>query len=393
MIKNSYDAVVVGGGPAGSMAAWEIAKAGFSVCILEKTTDIGYPVRCGEAIGYTGLNQFVTPKKSWINASINSINLVAPNSKNVKIKFKKETGFILNRKIFDYELSNLAKNDGAEVFTKAYVSGLLFNNNYISGIKLDYLGTECNIKANIVIGADGIESRVGRWAGIRTNVKMKDMESCVQYTMSNIHVNNNEMIMYVGKKYAPGGYLWIFPKGDSIANVGIGISGKYSEEKSAKSYLDNFIKKKYPNASIVDKVCGGVICAKPHVSPIENGLMLVGDAAHQTNPMTGGGIASGMRGGQIAGIVASDALNNKDYSKKFLKKYPEKMFKSFGNNYTKLHKIKDTINQLTDDNLNSIADSVIQIPVEKRSLATIFMKAVRHKPSLMVDVMKIFAGF
>ena len=92
MIKNSYDAIVVGGGPAGSMAAWEIAKAGYSVCLLEKTHKIGYPVRCGEAIGYNGLSQFVSPKKSWIDATINSINLVAPNSKSVKINFKKERG-------------------------------------------------------------------------------------------------------------------------------------------------------------------------------------------------------------------------------------------------------------------------------------------------------------
>ena len=69
------------------------------------------------------------------------------------------------------------------------------------------------------------------------------------------------------------------------------------------------------------------------------------------------------------------------------------MFKSFGNNYARLHKIKEAINQLTDDNLNSIADSVIMTPIEKRSLATIFKKAVRHKPLLIVDVLRIFAGF
>ena len=61
-MKNNYDVIVVGGGPSGSMSAIEIAKAGYSVCILEKDRDIGMPVRCGEAIGYTGLTQFFPPK-------------------------------------------------------------------------------------------------------------------------------------------------------------------------------------------------------------------------------------------------------------------------------------------------------------------------------------------
>ena len=63
-MKSNYDVIIVGGGPSGCMAAIEIAKAGLSVCILEKDRDIGMPVRCGEAIGFTGLNQFFTPKKN-----------------------------------------------------------------------------------------------------------------------------------------------------------------------------------------------------------------------------------------------------------------------------------------------------------------------------------------
>ena len=55
MFKSKYDVVVVGGGPSGSMAAWEAAKGGASVCMLEKDRDIGYPVRCGEAAGESGL--------------------------------------------------------------------------------------------------------------------------------------------------------------------------------------------------------------------------------------------------------------------------------------------------------------------------------------------------
>ena len=54
---------------------------------------------------------------------------------------------------------------------------------------------------------------------------MRDMESCHQYLVSNIDIDQSQMVMYVGKQHAPGGYLWIFPKGDKHANIGIGITG------------------------------------------------------------------------------------------------------------------------------------------------------------------------
>ena len=117
-MKNNYDVIVVGGGPGGSMAAWQVAKAGYSVCLLEKDRDIGYPVRCGEAIGEAALRQFVEPKDSWIASEITGTTLVAPDNTSVDIDFAKETGYILNRRIFDYDLSRYAANAGAEVYTK-----------------------------------------------------------------------------------------------------------------------------------------------------------------------------------------------------------------------------------------------------------------------------------
>ena len=393
-IKSSYDVVVVGGGPSGCMAAIEVAKAGYSVCILEKDRDIGMPVRCGEAIGNEGLTQFFKPKREWIATEITAAELIAPNGKNIKVPFVHETGFILNRRIFDYDVSRIAVKNGAEVYTKSFVKSLIIDDetNFVKGVVVKYFDKEIRISSKIVIGADGVESRVGRWGGIKTTVKIKDMESCLQYSVANINLNKNQMKMYVGKEYAPGGYLWIFPKGDGFANIGIGISGKYSKHKSAKKYLDDFIDREYPDVSILSTVCGGVSCPKPHKEPINNGLILVGDAAHQINPMTGGGIASGMRGGQIGGQIVALSLKNKDYSKFFLSKYPKKMFKVFGNNHNRYYRIKEAIHHLEDEDFNYIANKVANIPENKRGLSDVFKAAVFKKPSLMIDVLKVFVG-
>ena len=392
-MKKKYDIIVVGGGPTGSMAAFEAARAGNSVCVLEKTRDIGYPVRCGEAVGHSGLMQFTNPKKNWIASKIKSIQLVSPNKTSVDINFKKETGYILNRRVFDYDLSKMAVDVGAEVYTKAYVEDLVIIDGCVKGVKVNLLDENIEILSDIVIGADGIDSRIGRWGGLKTSVKMKDMESCVQYSVSNVNINQEQMRMYVGSEFAPGGYLWIFPKGDRSANIGIGISGKYSKEQSAKIYLDKFMKNNYPDASILTTVCGGVPCPKPMREPIGEGLMLAGDAAHQVNPMTGGGIISGMKGGTIAGIVASESIKSKDYSKNFLKKYPQRMLQDFGKNYERFYNVKLAVNQLNDDDLNKIAASILSTPLEKRTLGTVFKKAIFKKPSLVFDVLKLFSGF
>ena len=392
MLQNKYDVVVVGGGPAGSMAAWEAAKGGVSVCMLEKDRDIGYPVRCGEAAGESGLRQFVEIEDSWIAEKITSVKLVSPNLTSVDIDFAAETGYILNRRIFDYDLSRYAANAGAEVYTKAYVKNVLANNGEIDGVVLDYLGEEKRIQAKIVVGADGLTSRVGRWAGLKTLVRMKDMESAVQYSVANVDIEPNKMIMYVGMNHAPGGYIWVFPKGKKFANIGIGISGKYSKHKSAQKYLDEFMEREYPDAAILTTMCGGVPCAKPMEKPVADGIMLVGDAAHQINPMTGGGIVAGMKGGWIAGQVAAEAIKKNDYSEDSLLEYPKRMRKDFGKNHERFYKIKEVTEKLTNEELDSIAEKVLSIPHNKRTLTSVFKAAVFKKPTLIIDVLKVFSG-
>ena len=194
--------IIVGGGPSGSMAAYEIAKAGYSVCVFEKDRDIGYPVRCGEAIGYNGLNQYFKPKKIGLLQKLRVQLWFPPKNHRINVDFKNETGYILNRRVFDYDLAKIAVNEGAEVFTRCYVNDLIIENDYACGAKIKYFDDILEVKSKIVIGADGIESRIGRWGGIKTKVRLKDMESCVQYSVSNIDIPQDKMIMFVGKEFA-----------------------------------------------------------------------------------------------------------------------------------------------------------------------------------------------
>lgn len=387
MIDKEYDVIIVGAGPSGTTAARFAALQGVSVLVLEKDRDVGYPVRCGEAVSKEGIEPFITPDSKWIASTINSFVLVAPDETEVKINFSR-TGYILERRIFDYELGKLATKAGAQILTKAYVYDLLWNDGKISGVKFEHNGEKYEVRAKIVIGADGVESRIGRFAGIKTVTKISDMECCVQFTVSNISINPNSCYFYFGQNYSPGGYLWIFPKGSDSANVGLGIGGDKAKFRSPISYMNSFIEKKFPFVSKLTMISGGVPCSFTLEEIVKDNLMLVGDAARQVNPLSGGGIVSGMIGGSIAGEIAGKAIRENNL--KLINKYPKLWHERVGKRHEIYYKIKNAIYNFSDEILNSIAHSAIKIPENERTLQSIFKIALVDKPSLLLDFLKIF---
>jgi digeranylgeranylglycerophospholipid reductase len=386
-MKDSYDVIVVGAGPAGSTAARFAAKGGAKVLLLEKDREVGVPVRCGEAVDHEGLIQFLEPDRKFISAEVRNFKLIAPNGKSVKPNIE-GTGYILDRKVFDYELARLASDEGAEVITKAYVDGITKRDGTVDGVTVQYHGNRLTIKSRIVIGADGVESRIGRWAGIDTTVSMHDMESAVQVTAANVDIEEDTCYFYFGQKYAPGGYLWIFPKGNKTANIGLGIAADESKKKHALRFLDEFMNANFPNASILKKLAGGVPCAKSLEKITMPGLMLVGDAAHQVNPVSGGGIISGMIGGKIAGRTAAAVIKHNDME--LLRNYESEWKNILGSRHDRYYRIKKVIYKFKDDDLNSIADAITRLPADQQTLGNLFKQAVTKHPSLIIDVMKLF---
>lgn len=387
MIDKFYDVVVIGAGPAGTTAAKFAAEQGVSVLVLEKDRDVGYPVRCGEAVSKEGIEPFIQPDPKWIASTIRSFILISPDETEVKISFNR-TGYILERRIFDYELGKLATKAGAQILTKAYAYDLIRDNGKITGVKFEHNGEPREVRCQIVIGADGVESRIGRFAGIKTHTKISDMECCVQFTVSNIKVNPEACYFYFGQEYSPGGYLWIFPKGSDSANIGLGIGGDKAKHRSPISYMNHFLEKKFPLVPKLTMISGGVPCSFTLEEIVKENLMLVGDAARQVNPLSGGGITSGMIGGSIAGEIAGKAIRENNL--KLLMEYPKIWHQRVGKRHEIYYKIKSAIYNFSDETLNSIAHSAVKIPESERTLLSIFKIALLDKPSLLIDFAKIF---
>lgn len=388
-LEEYYDVIVVGAGPSGSTAAKFAALSGASVLLLEKDREAGVPVRCGEAVSRKGIEEFLPSDEKWISSRINKFTFVAPDDNFVEVEYKDDDVYILDRKIFDSELASAAVKEGANLFVKSYVCGLMIKDGKVCGVKAKIFGEDINIQSKIVIAADGVESRAARWAGLAAHIDFREMESCAQYVLTNLkNFDNKALSFYFGKEVAPEGYLWIFPKGGTKANVGLGISGGQNKKKSALKYLNEFIERKFPGSSHLSFVSGGVPCVPTLKKISAPGIMIAGDAARQVNPLSGGGITSGMIGGALAGKIAGEAVkrNSLDY----ISVYDKEWNKRLGGRHEIYNKIKNGIYNFSDEKFNNLAKSVQRINQNERTIGKIFKTALIDNPSLLIDAAKVF---
>jgi digeranylgeranylglycerophospholipid reductase len=235
-----------------------------------------------------------------------------------------------------------------------------------------------------------VESRIGRWAGLKTNLPLQDIETCFQYTLYHSKIKMEFCDFYFGDKIAPGGYIWMFPKGKNYANVGIGIAGDRAKDKSAKECLDEFVEKTFPGASYLSSVAGSVPSSKVAKKLAGDGVMLAGDAAHQSDPVTGGGILTAMWGGKLSAETAVKAAETGNFSASALSAYTKAWNKKIGEQHNRQYRLKKGIRKLSDDMLNRTAEIIGSLPFEERTLRKIFKTALINEPGLVLDIVKAF---
>lgn len=395
-MKGSYDVLVIGAGPAGSIAAKTAAEKGLDVLLIEKRQEIGDPVRCAEGVSKELLKEHVEIEKRWISADLRGSRIYSPDGTMVEMSEEiagMEVGYVLERKIFDRALAELAAKAGAEVRVKTRATGLIIEDDFVKGAKIMHLGKEYDVRAKIVIGADGVESKVGRWAGIDTSLKPIDIETCVQYLVANIDIDQQYCEFYIGNEIAPGGYIWFFPKGEGKANIGIGVLGSKTGKFKPKpiDYLNTFIEKKFPNVKIVEMVFGGVPVSGTIEKTSTNGLMLIGDAARQSDPITGGGILNAMNAGKMSGEAAYAAISSGDVSLKKLDEMYEKPWRTtLGHGLDLSLIVKNCFIDLTDEDLNSLAHSLKDVKFERMDLLDLLHALFKANKKLLWDLRVLF---
>ncbi len=385
-----YDVVIVGAGPAGSVTARFAAETGAKVLLIDRRPEIGIPVLCGEGISQRIDKWNMLEGTDWIATKMDGARIYAPDDTMVTLSKEmagNETGYVVYRDRFDKELARQAGKAGAEILLKTEAVNLLKKEDAIQGIRVNQFGEEFDIEADIIVAADGVESKIGKMAGINTTVKPQDLETCFQYTLENVEWPDDYAEFYLGKKRAPGGYVWVFPKGNGEFNVGIGILASLSSPGKAKALLDRFINT-HPGlkkGSSVRMLTGAVSVAKP-IETVRDNLLIVGDAARHADAITGGGLTTALEGGKIAGEVIGAAVENQQFEKEFLERYEKRWKQAFGQKLLRDYMVKEIMLDFDDKTLNMLADSLKDYRFEEFSTLSLIKALVLKHPTLLMKL-------
>jgi len=367
-MEYDHDAIVIGGGPAGSSFARIAASAGMDVLVVDKRKEIGVPVRCGEVVGVSEIigGELKLPGKCYSN-TLGGIKIIAPDGNSVVWR-KENDGWVVERKIFDKWLCELAVEEGAKARTYTRATGLIKENGKIAGVKLCYAGKDnYEARAPLIISAEGMESMMAREAGFKTVHMLQDVGTCYEYELKPVE-HENLMELYVGKYIAPGGYVWVFPKGNRKANVGVGIGGHLSSWKKnggimgadPKKVLEDFIEKhdRFDDASPLTEFGGVISIGAPINEFVKDNFMVIGTAAKQVDPIHGGGINIAVNAGVLAAKTAVKAHERKDYSRQTLYEYEKIWRDTQGKTCEQRLKLQKALAKLDDDDLNHIIASI-----------------------------------
>ncbi|MCF8128011.1 MAG: NAD(P)/FAD-dependent oxidoreductase [Deltaproteobacteria bacterium] len=301
--------LVIGGGPAGCAAAISAAKRGMNVLVVEQRAKIGVPVQCAEYIPALLVGK-LNLGTGFVVQKVSQMRTILPDGTRTDMA---APGFMIHRDRFDQTLAREARNRGTEFLLSARAVERTEDGSVV--VKERRTGKTVLVSPKIIIGADGPRSKTAQWCGVSKRVFLP----AVQYQMA-LHSPMNRTEVYLSPDYY-GGYAWLFPKGET-ANVGLGIKRQNGARSGLHTLLDEFVEKLKRDGRIKGRPLGstgGSIPASPPESAVYGNILLAGDAAGHTHPITGAGIFAAVSAGKMAGRWAAEAIsaNNLEILKKY----------------------------------------------------------------------------
>lgn len=314
-----YDVVVVGAGPAGSVTAATVARAGYKVLVLEKNSSCRSP--CAGYVSNT-IN-IELPDNAVIQSKITKMRTYFPD---LSFHDFQLSGFVVDRPAFDTGLSMKAEESGAELKWDSPMIDLINPHPHMQGAGANgviFRGGRAYGK--IIVGADGVFSKTASLSGIAR----QEIAVCAQYHLKGVEPLQNTGEIFFNADYAPGGYVWIYPTGEDSAKVGVGIAhGK----KSPRLYLDAFISESGAANRLkgrkTEYITGALPVSGLREKLLFGNIMLAGDSAGMADPVTGAGINNAMLAGEIAGRTIIESLETDDHA--MLSQYETRIKKLLG---------------------------------------------------------------
>ncbi len=344
-MPESFDVAVIGAGPAGTYAAFSAAKAGLRTAVFEEHERIGEPVHCGECLSELATKRLgLELPDEAISMRVKGIKLVYPDK---SYSYIDEPGFDLEKEKFEQFLGKLGAEAGATYNLKHRVVNLKREN----GI-WQISTTQGEHSAKLIIDASGVAGVSSKL--LQLNPEPKKVVG-LQYELAPVE-SDGFIEFLLWPRLAPHGYLWVIPKSNGRANVGLVTNDAPSTRKYLEQFIDEYglrEKKK------VGKIAfGGFIPSSGAVpTTCSDGILLVGDAAGFTSPMFEGGTSLAMTSGKFAAQVAAEAIARGDTSKAALAPY-EKLWRNEFPDYAKLVSSKEAVYRFNDEEWNLIGSLI-----------------------------------
>ncbi|MFC1494073.1 geranylgeranyl reductase family protein [Thermodesulfobacteriota bacterium] len=333
MKEHRCDILVIGAGPAGSSAAWNASSLGLKVLLVDGKKFIGKPVRCAEYIPKQLFGE-LDIKKDFIVQPIYNMKTFMPDGEIIETP---SPGYIINREKFDQVLLKRAKKAGTEVW--AGCRALLKDRDYVTVRKN---GEYIKIYSKIIIGADGPRSKVGKWIGSVNRNLIPAIQARVSLTSP---LNDTEV--YFHKDFY-GGYGWLFPK-DNKGNLGLGMKPEPGYP-TIKESLNRLIKMLQVAGRIKGDsesfTAGWIPAESPRNITAEN-IILAGDAAGQSHPLTGAGIAQAVICGNMAGKWAARAVRKNNIG--LISEYENEWYDLYGESQKRAFRRRELLEGKWDD--------------------------------------------
>ena len=317
------DVAIIGGGPAGLAAANRAAELGLDVNLFEKQYEIGSPVKTSGGSYISDMRKFKIPSKYY-----NPIRkgIFGTLNNHVEFNYRADTLCVLDtRSVYQY-LALRAAEKGCNVHVGTNVREILLDKNKaVVGVKANKANKEIRLASKIVIDCSGFASISARKLGLLL-AKNARFGSGVEYEAYVEKIDKRTIMLFVGTDIAPTGYVWVFPLSDNKARIGLGVT-KPDSKVSPLLLLDKLISDRPGIFGDMGRISpvelhSGVIPIEPAPSRVTmDGLIIVGDAAGQANPIVGEGIRPAIKFGNLAAEVSSYAIEKGDVGIESLQRY------------------------------------------------------------------------
>lgn len=342
------EAVVVGGGPAGLIAARELASRGVKVKAYEEHTVIGEPNHCAGILSVEGLARLdVNPSPDFIQHEVRGGVAYSPNGTPIRITSSRTRAYIVDRAAFDRHLAEQAEDAGAELILGHRVRELLVEENRVAGV----LGQDGPVDAEVVIDCEGTAGFLARSVGLGPSEK--GVLSGINTEVSGVETEPGMVEVWLGEDVAPGFFAWVAPTGDDSARCGLAC-----ESSDAKALLEKFLEKRFGETEHTVPARWSVLKGGPVAKTYGEGLLLVGDVAGQTKPTTGGGVIFGGLCAVEAAKTVCSALEADDCSAEYLSRYETAWRKLLGREFSSMMAARRFTDGISDDRMDRLFGSL-----------------------------------